>query len=46
MAAPPKYDDLGKESRDVFGKGYGKSGEEKKGSEPGWKKKKNKTFAS
>jgi len=21
---PPKYDDLGKESRDVFGKGYGK----------------------
>jgi len=22
---PPKYDDLGKESRDVFGKGYGKS---------------------
>jgi len=24
MAVPPKYDDLGKESRDVFGKGYGK----------------------
>ena len=23
MAVPPKYDDLGKESRDVFGKGYG-----------------------
>lgn len=22
--APPKYDDLGKECRDVFGKGYGK----------------------
>lgn len=22
---PPKYDDLGKESRDVFGKGYGKA---------------------
>ena len=22
---PPKYDDLGKESRDVFGKGYGES---------------------
>jgi hypothetical protein len=21
---PPKYEDLGKESRDVFGKGYGK----------------------
>lgn len=21
---PPKYDDLGKECRDVFGKGYGK----------------------
>lgn len=21
---PPKYDDLGKEARDVFGKGYGK----------------------
>jgi len=23
MSVPPKYDDLGKESRDVFGKGYG-----------------------
>jgi len=22
---PPKYDDLGKESKDVFGKGYGKA---------------------
>ena len=25
MSVPPKYDDLGKESRDVFGKGYGKT---------------------
>ena len=25
MSIPPKYDDLGKEARDVFGKGYGKS---------------------
>ena len=24
MSIPPKYDDLGKEARDVFGKGYGK----------------------
>ena len=24
MAIPPKYDDLGKEAKDVFGKGYGR----------------------